>query len=77
MSLLLEFIHEHALSIDFAMFVIIGLVQVIVCRFFVKSRRTSLPWHPRYCNQIGWFVFLMLCNCSTASAVFVSDNLWN
>ena len=34
MSLLLEFLHEHALSIDFAMFVLIGLVQVIVYPVF-------------------------------------------
>ena len=79
MSLLLEFIHEHALSIDFAMFVLIGLVQVIVYPVFreIPSDKFAI-WHPKYCNQIGWFVLpLMIVQLldSASSCFFVSDNL--
>ena len=79
MSLLLEFIHEHALSIDFAMFVLIGLVQVIVYPVFreIPSDKFAI-WHPRYCNQIGWFVLpLMIVQLldSASSCFFVADDL--
>ncbi|MGA1100314.1 MAG: hypothetical protein ACO3VB_00900 [Opitutales bacterium] len=61
MSLVLEFLNEHALSIDFAMFVLIGLVQVIVYPVFreIPHNRFAV-WHPRYCNQIGGFVLPLM-----------------
>ena len=61
MSLVLEFLNEHALSIDFAMFILIGLVQVIVYPVFreIPEDRFAI-WHPRYCNQIGWFVLPLM-----------------
>lgn len=79
MSLLLEFLHEHALSIDFAMFVLIGLVQVIVYPVFreIPAERFT-RWHPRYCNQIGWFVLpLMIAQLidSASTCFFVGDDL--
>ena len=79
MSLVLEFLHEHALSIDFAMFVLIGLVQVIVYPVFreIPADRFA-KWHPRYCNQIGWFVLpLMIAQLldSASTCFFVADDL--
>ena len=79
MSIILEFIHEHALTIDFAMFLLIGLVQVVVYPVFreIPEDRFAI-WHPRYCNQIGWFVLpLMIVQLfdSVSSCFFVSDNL--
>jgi len=79
MSILLEFLHEHALSIDFAMFVLIWLVQVIVYPVFreIPEDRFS-SWHPKYCNQIGWFVLpLMIAQLldSASTCFFVGDDL--
>jgi fatty-acid desaturase len=79
MNLVLEVLHEHALSIDFAMFVLIGLVQVIVYPVFreIPSDRFA-KWHPRYCNQIGWFVLpLMIAQLIDAATTcfFVGDDL--
>jgi len=79
MSTVLEFLHEHALSIDFAMFVLIGLVQVIVYPVFreIPEDRFS-TWHPKYCNQIGWFVLpLMIAQLldSASTCFFVGDDL--
>ena len=79
MSLLLEFLHEHALSIDFAMFVLIGLVQVIVYPVFREIPVDRFArWHSRYCNQIGWFVLpLMIAQVidSASTCFFVGDDL--
>jgi hypothetical protein len=57
MTYLLEFFHEHALAIDFAMFVLIWLVQLIVYPVFhqVETNR-FVDWHRGYCNKIGLFV---------------------
>lgn len=79
MSIVLEFLHEHALSIDFAMFILIGLVQVIVYPVFreIPSDRFA-KWHPRYCNQIGWFVLpLMIAQLldSASTCFFIADDL--
>ena len=78
MSLVLEFLHEHALSIDFAMFVLIWLVQVIVYPVFreIPDGRFS-TWHPQYCNRIGWFVLpLMIAQLldSASTCFFVGDD---
>ncbi len=61
MSTALEFLHEHALTIDFAMLVLIGLVQVIVYPVFreIPSDRFA-KWHPDYCKKIGWFVLPLM-----------------
>lgn len=79
MSVVLEFLHEHALSIDFAMFILIGLVQVIVYPVFrqIPADRFA-EWHPRYCNQIGWFVLpLMIAQLldSLCTCFFSADDL--
>ncbi len=79
MSLFLELLHEHGLSIDFAMFILIGLVQVVVYPVFREIPPDRFAkWHPRYCNQIGWFVlplmFLQLIN-SASSCFFIGDDL--
>ena len=79
MSLILEFLHEHALSIDFAMFLLIGMVQVIVYPVFreIPTDRFA-EWHPRYCNLIGWFVLpLMIAQLldTTSSCFFLGDDL--
>jgi len=79
MSIVLEFLHEHALSIDFAMFVLIGLVQVVVYPVFREIPPDRFAqWHPRYCNLIGWFVLpLMLGQLidTASSCFFVGDDL--
>ena len=61
MIYLLEICHEHALSIDFAMFVLIWVVQVIVYPVFqqVAPSRFS-AWHRSYCNKIGFFVLPLM-----------------
>jgi len=79
MSLVLEFLHEHALTIDFAMFLLIGLVQVIVYPVFREIPENRFAaWHPVYCKQIGWFVLpLMFAQLlgSLSSCFFIGDDL--
>jgi hypothetical protein len=78
-SLLLELCHEHALSIDFAMFVVIWIVQLIVYpAFYHVQERTFVSWHSKYCNKIGFFVLpLMLFQLieAASSSFFVGDTL--
>lgn len=73
MTYLLEFLYEHAPAIDFAMFVLIWVVQVIVYPVFqqVAPSRFS-AWHRSYCNKIGFFVLpLMIAQLiEAASACF-------
>ena len=55
MSYLLEFCHEHALAIDFAIFVLIWLVQLIVYPAFHKINVIEfVSWHRKYCNRISF-----------------------
>ena len=73
MSYLLEFCHEHALSVDFAMFVLIWVVQLIVFPVFRQIESGSFStWHRSYCNKIGFFVLpLMVAQLiESASACF-------
>ena len=79
MSLLLEFLHEHALSIDFAMFVLIGLVQVIVYPVFGKFPRNVLTGGiPATATRLDGFVLpLMIAQLidSVSTCFFVGDDL--
>jgi len=61
MTYLLEFLHDHALAIDFAMFVVIWLVQLIVYPVFryVDESRFAI-WHQGYCNKISFFVLPLM-----------------
>ena len=74
MSYLLEFCHEHALSVDFAMFVLIWVVQLIVYPAFHKiDDRVFVSWHGSYCNRIGLFVLpLMLLQLIEAASCLFS-----
>ena len=79
MIYLLELCHEHALSVDFAMFVLIWVVQVIVYPVFDQVKECAfVSWHRKYCNQIGFFVlplmFLQLIEAASSS-FFVGDTL--
>ena len=79
MSYLLEFLHEHALVIDFAMFVVIWLVQLIVYPVFHQVETSGfVAWHRGYCNKICLFVlpltFAQLIEAASAS-FFVGNTL--
>ena len=78
MSYLMEFCHEHALSVDFAMFVLIWVVQLIVYPVFHKiDDRVFVSWHSSYCNRIGLFVLplMLLQLIEAASASFFIDDM--
>ena len=61
MIFFLETIHEHALAIDFAMFVIIWIVQVIVYPSFLFLEPKSFQlWHTCYCGRISYFVLPLM-----------------
>jgi len=73
MTYLLEFLYEHVLAINFAMFVLIWVVQVIVYPVFQQVEPSRFPiWHRSYCNKIGFFVLpLMIAQLiESASACF-------
>ena len=72
MIFFLETIHEHALAIDFAMFVIIWIVQVIVYPSFLFLEPKSFQlWHTCYCGRISYFVLpLMIEHWSRSVLVF-------
>jgi len=81
MTILLEILNEHALSVDFGMFVIISMVQIIVYPSFHKIKEEQfVGWHRNYCNAIGFFVLpMMICQLlESASACFfsVGDLVW-
>jgi hypothetical protein len=61
LSLIIETLHEHALAIDFAMFVLIWLVQLIVYPSFrfIQSDR-FLQWHALYCHRVSYFVLPLM-----------------
>ena len=79
MSILLEFLHEHALSIDFGMLILIWMVQIIVYPTFHKiAKEDFINWHRSYCNAIGFFVLpVMVCQLLEASSAcfFTAENL--
>jgi len=73
MTYLLEFLYEHVLVINFAMFVLIWVVQLIVYPVFRLIETDSFSaWHRSYCNKIGIFVLpLMVAQLiESASACF-------
>lgn len=75
MTLLLEILDEHAVSLDFGMFLIIWLVQVIIYPVFLQVKESEfVAWHHGYCNAIGFFVLpvMSLQLIETASTCFFS-----
>ena len=79
MSYLLELCHEHALAIDFAIFVLIWLVQLVVYPVFHQINvSVFVSWHRKYCNRISFFVlplmFLQLIEAASSS-FFIGDML--
>lgn len=75
MTIILEILNEHALSVDFGMFLIISMVQIIVYPTFHKIKEEQfVGWHRNYCNAIGIFVLpMMICQLlESASACFFS-----
>ena len=79
MNLFLEFIHEHILAIDFAIFVLIWLVQLVIYPSFVLITDSLFnSWHTKYCKIISYFVLpLMTAQLfeSLASCFFINDLL--
>lgn len=76
MTILLEFLDEHALSVDLSMFILIWLVQIIIYPTFRKLKKEDfVSWHRGYCNSIGFFVLpIMSCQfLETVSACFFSS----
>lgn len=74
-TIILEILNDHALSVDFGMFLIISMVQIIVYPTFHKIKEEQfVGWHRKYCNAIGVFVLpLMICQLlESASACFFS-----
>ena len=61
MSLLIEFLHEHILVIDFALFILIWLVQFVIypVLHFVSVKKFS-TWHEIYCKRIACFVLPLM-----------------
>ena len=61
MNLVIEFIHEHILAIDFAMFVLIWFVQLIAYPVFTYvSEEDFQDWHQKYCLRISYFVLPLM-----------------
>ena len=70
MNLFIEFIHEHILAIDFGMFVLIWLVQLIIYPVFEEvSIEKFAKWHEIYCRRIAFVVLpLMIAQLFEAAA---------
>ena len=61
MNLIIEFIHEHILAIDFAMFVLIWFVQLIAYPVFRNvSEEDFQDWLLKYCYRISYFVLPLM-----------------
>ena len=61
MNLILEFVHEHILAIDFAMFLLIWLVQMIIYPVLnLISEEKFSVWHAIYCKRIAYFVLPLM-----------------
>ena len=61
MSLFFEIIHEHTLVIDFSMFMVIWIVQLIVYpSFLFLDPKRFLAWHTCYCRRISYFVLPLM-----------------
>ena len=61
MSFFIEFTHEHILIIDFALLVLIWLVQMIIypVLYFVSKKEFS-TWHQIYCKRVAYFVLPLM-----------------
>ena len=70
MNLLIELIHEHILAIDFGMFVLIWLVQLIIYPVLDEvSIEKFSKWHEIYCRRIAFVVLpLMIAQLFEAAA---------
>ena len=79
MNLILEFIHEHILAIDFALCILIWLVQVIIYPVLAVVSIDAFPrWHAIYCKRIAYFVLpLMLAQLfeSAAACFFIGNTM--
>ena len=78
MNLVIESIHEHILAVDFALFIIIWLVQLIIYPVlrFVSEKGFSF-WHDLYCKRISYFVLpLMIVQIIEASAACFFIGSW-
>ena len=61
MNLFIELIHEHILAIDFGMFVLIWLVQLIIYPVFEEvSIEKFAKWHEIYCRRIAFVVLPLM-----------------
>ena len=70
MNLLIELIHEHILAIDFGMFVLIWLVQLVIYPVLEEvSIEKFSKWHEVYCRRIAYVVLpLMVAQLFEAAA---------
>ena len=70
MNVLIELIHEHILAIDFGMFVLIWLVQLIIYPVLEEvSIAKFSKWHEIYCRRIAYLVLpLMVAQLFEAAA---------
>ncbi len=70
MNILIEFIHEHILAIDFGMFVLIWLVQLTIYPVLHEvSVEKFATWHEIYCRRIAYVVLpLMIAQLFEAAA---------
>ena len=79
MNLLIELIHEHILAIDFGMFVLIWLVQLIIYPVLDEvSIEKFSKWHEIYCRRIAFVVLpLMIAQLfeAAASCFFIGGGL--
>lgn len=78
MNLVIEFIHEHILAIDFALFILIWLVQLVIYPVFhFVSERDFSTWHKIYCKRIAYFVLpLMIAQLFESSAACFFVGTW-
>lgn len=78
MNLVIEFIHEHILAIDFALFILIWLVQLVIYPVFhFVSERDFSTWHEIYCKRIAYFVLpLMFAQLFESSAACFFVGTW-
>ncbi len=78
MTLLLELLHEQVLLIDFGMFLLIWLVQLIVYPSLREiSDAVFREWHHAYCRRISFFVLplMILQILESASSCFFVGGL--
>ena len=70
---ILEILTEHALVIDFGMFLVIWMVQIIIYPSLSIIEDSGFSdWHRSYCSKIGFFVLPLMTAqfLESSSAVF-------